>query len=157
LKYTEETSRVVRSLPVRDCLLWQTGVDEPISGLNVIPFRQRFGCVHHQTYLPGGGMMGAILNRQQLLQNLETELKWRLYSPEQYDAYPDAFDALLEGKIIAHDRVLFKLLVGHWSMTQARSAGVIIPEQFEKAVNAWFPGGGTLFLAQPYAHFLDRY
>ena len=45
LRYTEETGRVVRSLPVRDCLLWKKGIEEPISGLNILSFRQRFGVV----------------------------------------------------------------------------------------------------------------
>jgi hypothetical protein len=45
LKYTEDTGRTELSLPVRDCWLWQTGVDDPVSGLNVVSFRQRFGAV----------------------------------------------------------------------------------------------------------------
>ena len=45
LKYTEETGRSQLSRPVRDCSLWQAGVDEPISGLNALSFRQRFGAV----------------------------------------------------------------------------------------------------------------
>jgi Acetyltransferase (GNAT) domain len=45
LKYTEEIGRTLRSLPVRDCCLWQAGVDEPISGLNLLSFRQRFGAI----------------------------------------------------------------------------------------------------------------
>src|SRR5262245_36418365 len=45
LKYTEEISRTELSRVVRDCCLWQDGVAEPISGLNVISFRQRFGAV----------------------------------------------------------------------------------------------------------------
>src|SRR5215510_999329 len=45
LKYTEDTSRIEQSRLVRDCCLWQAGVAEPISGLNVLSFRQRFGAV----------------------------------------------------------------------------------------------------------------
>lgn len=45
LRYTEETSRKYRSLPTRDCCLWLDGVEESISGMNVLSFSQRFGAV----------------------------------------------------------------------------------------------------------------
>src|SRR5262245_60486647 len=45
LRYTEETGRSQSSLPVRDCWLWRAGVDQPISGLNLVSFQQRFGAV----------------------------------------------------------------------------------------------------------------
>jgi GNAT superfamily N-acetyltransferase len=45
LKYTEEIGRIEGSRSVRDCWLRKDGVDEPISGLNVVSFRQRFGAV----------------------------------------------------------------------------------------------------------------
>ena len=54
LKYTEETGRTVRSLPVRYCYLWQAGVEEPISDLEVLSFRQRFGAVS----IPAEGIGG---------------------------------------------------------------------------------------------------
>ena len=54
LKYTEETGRIDQSRQVRDCCLWQAGVAEPISGLNVLSFRQRFGAVS----LPAEGIGG---------------------------------------------------------------------------------------------------
>ncbi len=45
LRYTEETSRKYRSLPRRDCCFWLDGVEEPISGMNVLSFSQRFGAI----------------------------------------------------------------------------------------------------------------
>lgn len=45
LRYTEETSRTARSLPVRDCSFWLDGVDESICGMNVVSFTQRFGAI----------------------------------------------------------------------------------------------------------------
>jgi hypothetical protein len=45
INYTEDTSRTQPGLAMRDCSLWQAGVDEPISGLNLLAFRQRFGAV----------------------------------------------------------------------------------------------------------------
>ena len=45
LRYTEETSRAQKGLPMRDCSLWQAGVERPVSGLNLPSFRQRFGAV----------------------------------------------------------------------------------------------------------------
>jgi len=54
LKYSEETGRTVRSLPRRDCCLWQTSVDEPVSSLEVLSFRQRFGAAVIPTEGIGG-------------------------------------------------------------------------------------------------------
>ena len=54
LRYTEETGRIEQSLAVRDCFLWQAGIDEPISGLNLLSFRQRFGAVSVATEGIGG-------------------------------------------------------------------------------------------------------
>jgi GNAT superfamily N-acetyltransferase len=54
LTYTEETGRLYRSLAVRDCFLWKEGLDEPISGLNLFSFRQRFGALS----VPGEGIGG---------------------------------------------------------------------------------------------------
>src|SRR5688500_6494473 len=54
LKYTEETGRTEGGLPVRDCSLWQAAVAEPISGLNVLSFRQRFGAIAIPTEGIGG-------------------------------------------------------------------------------------------------------
>jgi hypothetical protein len=45
LKYTEENRRSEPGLPVRDCALWQDGVERPVSDLNLLSFRQRFGAV----------------------------------------------------------------------------------------------------------------
>ncbi|UCG26381.1 MAG: GNAT family N-acetyltransferase [Chloroflexota bacterium] len=54
LKYTEETGRLLRSLPVRDCFLWKEGFDEPVSGLNLVSFGQRIGALP----LPSEGIGG---------------------------------------------------------------------------------------------------
>lgn len=72
LRYTEETGRQLRSLPVRDCFLWKEGVDEPISGLNLVSFRQRFGALSVPSEGIGGvetlpefrqqGYMGTLMN-----------------------------------------------------------------------------------------------
>ena len=45
LRYTEEVGRIVRTMPVRYCYLWQEGVAEPVSDLEVLSFQQRFGAV----------------------------------------------------------------------------------------------------------------
>jgi hypothetical protein len=45
LTYTEDTSRSALGAAVRDCSLWQAGVEQPVSGLNLLAFRQRFGSV----------------------------------------------------------------------------------------------------------------
>ena len=118
---------------------------------------QRIGCRQQQAFQPGGGMMGAILDRLELLRLLEAELRRRLSSTELLAAHPAAFEALCGGKIITDNRLLLRLLIGHWSMTQARAYGVIDAGPFEQILEAWFPGGGTRWLPQPYSHVLDRY
>ena len=54
LRYTEEKRRTEPGLPVRDCSLWQAGVDRPVSDLNLMSFRQRFGAVS----IPAEGIGG---------------------------------------------------------------------------------------------------
>jgi len=119
---------------------------------------QRLGCEYHQTFLPRGGMLGKILHRQQLLLALEPELQRRLPSSELRALHTSAFDALCRGEILNDDTVLLRLLVGHCSLVDACAAyGTTIPAQYAPVAQAWFPGGGTHLLAQPYAHLLDRY
>ena len=54
LRYTEEKRRNEPGPPVRDCSLWQAGVDRPVSDLNLMSFRQRFGAVS----IPAEGIGG---------------------------------------------------------------------------------------------------
>lgn len=70
LRYTEETGRLNRSLPVRDCFLWQEGSDEPVSGLNLVSFRQRFGSLS----IPSEGFGGVETVRQFRRQGYMSEL-----------------------------------------------------------------------------------
>jgi hypothetical protein len=118
---------------------------------------QRLGCGYHRTFPRSGGMMGAILDRQQLLPLLEPELRRRLPSDELRTAHTAAFDALCQGELIPDARDLLRLLVGYWSTAHARAYGKVIPAQYERVVDAWFPGDGTQVLPLAYAHTLDRY
>lgn len=118
---------------------------------------QRIGCEYHQTFPSTGGMMGAILDRQQLLALLEPELLRRLPSAELQIEHTAAFDVLRRGELIADNRDLLRLLIGYWSAADARVFGVAIPEHYERIADAWFPGTGTHILPLPYAHTLDRY
>jgi hypothetical protein len=118
---------------------------------------QRLGCTYHRTFPRSGGMMGAILDRQQLLQSLEPELRRRLPSDDLHTAHTTAFDALYRGELLPDTRDLLRLLVGYWSSTNARTYGRVIPAEYERIVDAWFPGDGTQALPQAYAHRLDRY
>ena len=72
LKYTEETGRTVRSLPVRYCYIWKAGVDEPVSDLEVLSFRQRFGAVPISAEGIGGVETLPRFRRQGLLRKLLT-------------------------------------------------------------------------------------
>jgi hypothetical protein len=119
---------------------------------------QRLGCEYHQTFLPTGGMMGAILDRQQLLTLLEPELRRRLPAEDWRTEHPGAFDALWRGEVISDNRDLLRLLVGYWSAADARAySSMTIPAQYQRIADAWFPGGGAQLLPLPYAHTLDRY
>ncbi|HET9224512.1 MAG TPA: GNAT family N-acetyltransferase [Roseiflexaceae bacterium] len=118
---------------------------------------QRIGCEYHQTFPSTGGMMGAILDRQQLLTLLEPELRRRLPSAELHTEHTAAFDALQRGELLADNRDLLRLLIGYWSAAHARAYDLAIPAQYERIAGAWFPGAGTHMLSLPYAHTLDRY
>jgi ribosomal protein S18 acetylase RimI-like enzyme len=118
---------------------------------------QRIGCEYHQTFPSTGGMMGAILDRQQLLTLLEPELRRRLPSAELHIEHTAAFDVLQRGELFADNRDLLRLLIGYWSVADARAYGLAIPAHYERIAGAWFPGAGTPMLALPYAHTLDRY
>jgi ribosomal protein S18 acetylase RimI-like enzyme len=118
---------------------------------------RRIGCAYHRTFPRSGGMMGAILDRQQLLPLLEPELRRRLPSDDLRTAHTTAFDALCRGEVVSDPRDLLRLLVGYWSTPDARAYGTVIPTQYERVVDAWFPGGGTQVLPLAYAHTLDRY
>jgi hypothetical protein len=131
-------------------------VREPLDS-NVGKVAQRTGCTNHQTFPPSGGMMGMILDRQQLLALLEPELRRRLPETDLQSVHPAAYDALYSGEIISDKGALLRLLTGYWSATQARAFGVDIPPNYARVVEAWFPGGGTPQLPQPYSHILDRY
>ena len=100
--------------------------------------------------------MGAILDRQQLLPLLEPELRRRLLSGDRHAAHTIAFDALCRGELVSDTRDLLRLLVGYWSTGDARAYGTVIPTQYERVVDAWFPGGAHV-LPLAYAHTLDRY
>jgi ribosomal protein S18 acetylase RimI-like enzyme len=118
---------------------------------------QRLGCTYQQTFPASGGMMGAILDRQQLLRMLEPELRRRLPTDELHPVHTAAFDALCRSELVSDNRVLLRLLVGYWSATDACALGTMIPAQYQRVCEAWFPGGGSAYLPQPYAHRLDRY
>jgi ribosomal protein S18 acetylase RimI-like enzyme len=131
-------------------------VREPLDSV-VGQAAQRFGCEYHQTFPPTGGMMGAILDRQQLLPLLEPELRRRLPSDDLHALHTTAFDALCRGEVVSDNRDLLRLLVGYWSAADARMRGTAIPARYERVADAWFPGAGTPTLPLPYAHTLDRY
>jgi predicted acetyltransferase len=45
IRYIEEAPQTVHSLPVRYCYLWPDGVEAPVSELELLSFKQRFGAV----------------------------------------------------------------------------------------------------------------
>ncbi len=131
-------------------------VHEPLDG-TVGRAARRLGCTYQQAFPASGGMMGKILDRQQLLLLLEPELRRRAPGAELQAVHPAAFDALRQGDLLVDDRVLLRLLVGYWPASEARALGTEIPAQFRTICEAWFPGGGSDALPLPYAHLLDRY
>jgi hypothetical protein len=131
-------------------------VNEPLDGL-VGRAAQELGCVYHQTFLPSGGLMAAILDRQGLLQLLEPELRRRLPGDGLNALHTKAFAALCRGEIVSDNQELLRMLLGHWSLNDALVLGTPIPAEYRLVCEAWFPGGGTNSLLVPYAHKLDHY
>jgi len=132
-------------------------VREPLDSM-VGRAAQELGCQYHQSFPRSGGMMGAILDRQGLLQSVEPELQRRLFADDRgEEMHPAAFEALCQGKLVADDAALLKLLLGYWSLDDALAAGVPVPAPYRSLCNLWFPGGGTRALPRPYNHQLDRY
>jgi hypothetical protein len=115
------------------------------------------GCQYLQSYPASGNMMGAIMNRGRLLQQLEPELRRRSNYRESAEGHAIAFSALQRGELVPDNQTLLRLLLGYWSVTDAQAAGTLIPAHYEQICTAWFPGGGTPSLPAPYAHKLDRY
>lgn len=141
------------------CLQWRIcefKIREPLDSV-VGRVVQRLGGDYRQSFSASGGMMGAILDRQQLLVLLEPELKRRLPTQELQRAHMASFAALCRGEIIPDNRDLLRLLVGYWSSATAQFYGTIIPAADEQIIDGWFPGGGSVLLPLPYAHRLDHY
>lgn len=118
---------------------------------------RHMGCTYQQRFPPSGGMMAAILNRSALVRKLEPELRRRAARQQADEVCDTAFAALRRGDLLPDDKVLIRLLLGHWSTDDAYVHGVSIPERYRELCTAWFPGGGTPSLLTPYAHRLDRY
>jgi hypothetical protein len=118
---------------------------------------KQLGCTLHQTYLPSGGMMAAILDRRRLLQLMEPELRRRAAGACPDAAHRAAYDALCRSELLSDNGVLVRLLLGYWSLLDAAASGTQIPERFEQLLALWFPGGGTSRLPLLHAHALDSY
>ncbi|MEU0413389.1 GNAT family N-acetyltransferase [Streptomyces griseorubiginosus] len=118
---------------------------------------RHMGCTEQRGFRSSGGMMAAILNRSALVRTLEPELRRRAVRQQPYPGYDTAIVALRRGDLIADDTALVRLLLGHWSTSDADAAGATLPDRYRDLCAAWFPGGGTPSLPTPYAHHLDRY
>lgn len=130
-------------------------VREPIDSI-VGRIAQWLGCTYHQEYFATGGIMGLILNREQLLDQLAPELLRRLGNAEQ-TGHDAAFALLQQGEFIPDNSTLLRLLIGYWSLADAQINGMVIPKAYESVCRGWFPGGNTPSLPMPYSHYVDRY
>ncbi|MET9320438.1 GNAT family N-acetyltransferase [Streptomyces sp. NPDC003038] len=128
-------------------------VREPADSL-VGRIARAWGCGYRQRFPVGGGMMARILRRKELVRELEPELRRRA---DGYAYGPEALGELAGGALVPDDGMLVRLLLGHWSVADAVVQGLVVAEGYEGLFGRWFPGGGTLGLALPHAHVLDRY
>ena len=117
---------------------------------------QQLGCKYQQEFFATGGIMGLILDRIRLLDQLAPELQRRLNGHEQ-TVHQAAFALLQQGELIPDNATLLRLLLGYWSLADAQINGTVIPETYEAICRGWFPGGNTPTLPMPYSHYLDRY
>jgi predicted acetyltransferase len=133
----------------------QFTVGEPLDSV-VGRTLKALGCSLCETHLRSGGMMARMLHRGPLLRALEPELRRRCQGLEAESLHEAGFAALMAGTLGIDRPTLLSLLVGHWSLAEARTRG-LCPSAFSEVLELWFPGGGGHQLPTAHAHRLDRY
>ena len=116
------------------------------------------GCeVVYRHYAAAGGM-AALLDRGRFLDELRPELARRAAAARVSEAAQlPALTALRDGALLPDHGDLLQLAFGYERFDQVpeprrgRDAGLW------EVAHAWFPGGGTPVLAEPFAHSLDDY
>ena len=91
LRYTEEVGRTVRSLPVRYCLLWKDDEKEPVSELEVLSFKQRFGLVASDCEGIGGVETLQALDAKKSYNWLNKQLDWKdVKTLHRFNLFPNS-------------------------------------------------------------------
>jgi predicted acetyltransferase len=114
------------------------------------------GCTLRETHFSSGGMMSHILHMKEFLAAIEPELRRRCQGLTPESLHRAAFTALMTGSLGVDASALLSLLVGHWSLSDARTRG-LPSSRFDEVLHLWFPGGSSDRLPIAHAHRLDRY
>ncbi|MDE0445613.1 MAG: GNAT family N-acetyltransferase [Spirochaetaceae bacterium] len=116
------------------------------------------GCeVVYRHYAAGGGM-AALLDRARFLDELRPELARRAAAARVSEAAQlPALAALRGGVLLPGDGDLLQLAFGYERFDQVPEERRGSDPGLWEVAQAWFPGGGTRVLEEPFAHLLDDY
>ena len=116
------------------------------------------GCeVLHRHYAAAGGM-AALLDRERFLAELRPELARRAAAARVGEAAQmPALAALRDGVLLPDHGDLLQLAFGYERFDQVPEVRRGSDPGLWEVAQAWFPGGGTPVLEEPFAHPLDDY
>ena len=115
------------------------------------------GEVVHRHYAAGGGM-AALLDRGRFLEELRPELARRAAAVRVSEAAQlPALAALRDGGLLPDHGDLLQLAFGYERFDQVPEERRGSDPGLWEVAQAWFPGGGTPVLEEPFAHPLDDY
>lgn len=119
---------------------------------------RRIGCEVVYRYYGAAGGMAAVLDRGQFLDALGSELARRAAAACVAEAAQlPAAAALRAGALLPDDGDLLQLAFGYERFDQVPEERRGSDPGLWEVAAAWFPGGGTTVLAEPFAHNLDHY
>ena len=119
---------------------------------------RRIGCEAVYRHYAAAGGMAALLDRGRFLDALRPELARRAAAVRVGEAAQrPALAALRGGVLLPDDGDLLQLAFGYERFDQVPEERRGSDPGLWEVAQAWFPGGGTPVLEEPFAHLLDDY
>lgn len=116
------------------------------------------GCEVMQRHYAAAGGMAALVDRGRFLAAMEPELARRAAAARITAAeQTPALAALRAGELLPGDGDLVQLALGYERFDQVPEERRGSDPGLWETAQAWFPGGGTAVLAEPFGHSLDHY